>query len=188
MAAAPAAGPSPAAAPTPSGGTSATTAGPSQDQSRLDLGPALAASDPVGLDIPAIGVRANSLVALGLARDGSIEVPTDFAQPGWYSLGPTPGEFGPAVIAGQGLEVGQLAAAMVRRFAQNAATDDWQALRFSIAGTDQPILSGLRYILEAGLHAAIDADLQPGGKAASGHGPMRMRRVAHASHPVHAVF
>ena len=100
VAAAPAAGPSPAAAPTPSGGTSATTAGPSQDQSRLDLGPALAASDPVGLDIPAIGVRANSLVALGLAKDGSIEVPTDFAQPGWYNLGPTPGEFGPAVIAG----------------------------------------------------------------------------------------
>lgn len=100
VAAAPAAGPGPAAAPTPSGGTSATTAGPSQDQSRLDLGPALAASDPVGLDIPAIGVRANSLVALGLAKDGSIEVPTDFAQPGWYNLGPTPGEFGPAVIAG----------------------------------------------------------------------------------------
>ena len=100
VAAAPAAGPGTAAAPTPSGGTSATTAGPSQDQSRLDLGPALAASDPVGLDIPAIGVRANSLVALGLAKDGSIEVPTDFAQPGWYNLGPTPGEFGPAVIAG----------------------------------------------------------------------------------------
>ena len=100
VAAAAAAGPSPAAAPTPSGGTSATTAGPSQDQSRLDLGPALAASDPVGLDIPAIGVHSNDLVALGLAKDGSIEVPTDFAQPGWYKLGPTPGEFGPAVIAG----------------------------------------------------------------------------------------
>lgn len=101
------------------------------------------------------------------------------------------GPFAARIVAhaeSEGLEVGQLAAAMVRRFAQNAATDDWQALRFSIAGTDQPILSGLRYILEAGLHAAIDADLQPGGKAASGHGPMRMRRVAHASHPVHAVF
>ena len=100
VAAAPANGPSPAAAPTPSGGTSGTKAGPSQDQSHLDLGPVLAASDPVGLDIPAIGVHSNDLVALGLAKDGSIEVPTDFAQPGWYKLGPTPGEFGPAVIAG----------------------------------------------------------------------------------------
>ena len=58
------------------------------------------ASDPVGLDIPAIGVHANQLVALGLAKDGNIEVPTDFATAGWYSLGPTPGQFGPAVIAG----------------------------------------------------------------------------------------
>ena len=60
----------------------------------------LPASDPVSLDIPAIGVKSNDLVGLGLAKDGSIEVPTDFGQPGWYTLGPTPGEYGPAVISG----------------------------------------------------------------------------------------
>ena len=101
------------------------------------------------------------------------------------------GPFAARIVAqaqSEGLEVGQLAAAMVRRFAQNAATDDWQSLRFSIVGTDQPILSGLRYILEAGLHAATDADFQPAGKAASGQGPMRMRGVARASHSFHAAF
>ena len=60
----------------------------------------LPASDPVALDIPAIGVKSVDFVGLALAKDGSIEVPTDFAQPGWYTLGPTPGELGPAVISG----------------------------------------------------------------------------------------
>ena len=65
-----------------------------------DFGPILPPSDPVGLDIPAIGVRSKDFVALGLNKDGSIEVPIRFEQPGWYKLGPTPGEFGPAVISG----------------------------------------------------------------------------------------
>ena len=69
-------------------------------QGAPDFGPVLTASDPVGLDIPATGVRSKDLVGLGLAKDGSIEVPSDYAQPGWYTLGPTPGEFGPAVISG----------------------------------------------------------------------------------------
>ncbi len=73
---------------------------PSPDQSQVDLGPVLPASEPVALDIPAIGVHSNSIVGLALAKDGSIEVPTDFGQPGWYRLGPTPGELGPTVISG----------------------------------------------------------------------------------------
>lgn len=56
-------------------------------------------SVPVELQIPAIGVR-TSLVQLGLARDGTLQVPTNFAVAGWYTLGPAPGELGPAVIAG----------------------------------------------------------------------------------------
>lgn len=90
------AGPGPAASSTPTGAKT----GSAHDASSVDFGPVLSASDPVGLDIPAIGVHSNSLVGLGLAKDGSIEVPTDFGQPGWYTPGPTPGQFGPAVIAG----------------------------------------------------------------------------------------
>jgi sortase (surface protein transpeptidase) len=54
----------------------------------------------VRLDIPSIGVHTSRFVDLGQAADGSIEVPTDFAATGFYTLGPTPGQFGPAVLAG----------------------------------------------------------------------------------------
>ena len=37
---------------------------------------------------------------LGLRSDGSIEVPSTGFPAGWYTGGPTPGELGPAVIAG----------------------------------------------------------------------------------------
>ena len=93
-------GSNPTAVSTPSGGISATKPASSPAESPVDLGPVLPGSDPVGLDIPAIGVRSNDLVGLGRAKDGSMEVPTDFGQPGWYTPGPTPGEYGPAVISG----------------------------------------------------------------------------------------
>ena len=54
---------------------------------------------PEFIDIPAIGTT-SSLVQLGLNLDGSLEVPTDFGQAGWFSGGVAPGENGPAVIAG----------------------------------------------------------------------------------------
>ncbi len=60
---------------------------------------AVARSVPVLLRIPAIGV-AVSLSTLGLNPDGTVQVPTDFAQPGWFRLGPTPGQVGSAVILG----------------------------------------------------------------------------------------
>ena len=66
----------------------------------VDLGPILPGSPPVRLDIPSIGVHTSTFVDLGRGRDGSIEVPSDFAAAGFYTLGPTPGQFGPAVIAG----------------------------------------------------------------------------------------
>ena len=37
---------------------------------------------------------------LGLRSDGSLQVPTGGFPAGWYTGGPTPGELGPAVIAG----------------------------------------------------------------------------------------
>lgn len=69
-------------------------------QARVDLGPVLPGSPPVALDIPSIDVHSTKIVGLGLAKDGSLEVPRDAADPGWFTPGPSPGQFGPAVIAG----------------------------------------------------------------------------------------
>lgn len=60
----------------------------------------LTGSRPVGLDIARIGVHSTTVVDLGLQRDGSIEVPEDAQKPGWFAPGPSPGQLGPAVIAG----------------------------------------------------------------------------------------
>ncbi|MFD3425487.1 class F sortase [Nocardia fluminea] len=54
---------------------------------------------PVRLRIPSIGVD-QSIDALGLNPDETVEVPRDFRKPGWYKLGPSPGQPGSAVILG----------------------------------------------------------------------------------------
>jgi sortase (surface protein transpeptidase) len=54
---------------------------------------------PARLVVPAIGVDA-AVIELGVQEDGTMEVPTDFAQTGWFRPGPRPGRVGPAVIAG----------------------------------------------------------------------------------------
>jgi sortase (surface protein transpeptidase) len=61
----------------------------------------LAASKPVRVDIPRIGVHSR-LLSLGLERDGSIATPplSQAQVAGWYDKGPTPGEAGPAVLVG----------------------------------------------------------------------------------------
>ena len=59
----------------------------------------LTRSSPVRLQIGAIGVD-STLMDLGLRADGSLEVPPSGFPAGWYSGGPTPGELGPAIIAG----------------------------------------------------------------------------------------
>ncbi|MFJ3586655.1 class F sortase [Streptomyces sp. NPDC090127] len=58
-------------------------------------------SVPVGLRIPAIEVD-TPLMRLGLAPDGSVEVPPIAADDlaGWYRHSPTPGQVGPSVILG----------------------------------------------------------------------------------------
>lgn len=55
--------------------------------------------EPTRLTIPRIGVD-TGLVRLGLAADGTAEVPTSAAVAGWYIGGPAPGQVGPAVLAG----------------------------------------------------------------------------------------
>jgi len=54
---------------------------------------------PSRVVIPAIGVDAD-VIELGLEANGEMEVPTDYAQTGWFRHGPRPGRVGPAVIAG----------------------------------------------------------------------------------------
>jgi sortase (surface protein transpeptidase) len=74
---------SPAPAPTPAPAQSAV----------------VARSVPVSLRIPAIGVSA-PLTKLGLNADKTVQVPTKYGEPGWFRLGPTPGQVGSAVILG----------------------------------------------------------------------------------------
>ena len=57
-------------------------------------------SAPVRLMIPSIGVDTGPLVDLGVDSHGALEVPRRYEQAGWYSPGPAPGQYGPAVIAG----------------------------------------------------------------------------------------
>jgi len=59
----------------------------------------LARSTPVRVQIASISVD-STLMNLGLRKDGSMEVPSGGFPAGWYNGGPTPGELGPAVIAG----------------------------------------------------------------------------------------
>ncbi|MER6668618.1 class F sortase [Amycolatopsis japonica] len=62
--------------------------------------PQLAPAKPVRLEIPAIGVRTGQIVDLGLAGDGTLQVPHDAITTGWFTGGPAPGEIGPAILAG----------------------------------------------------------------------------------------
>jgi sortase (surface protein transpeptidase) len=54
---------------------------------------------PVTLTIPLIGVR-TTLVTLGLAPGGSMQVPSSTAVAGWYTGSPRPGATGPSIIVG----------------------------------------------------------------------------------------
>lgn len=54
---------------------------------------------PASVSIPAIGL-AEPLIDLGIGADGTMEVPADFADVGWFTGGGMPGGHGPLVIAG----------------------------------------------------------------------------------------
>lgn len=55
--------------------------------------------DPERIIISAIGVDAK-VIDLGLNPDGTLEVPTNYAEAGWWTGGSQPGETGSAVIVG----------------------------------------------------------------------------------------
>jgi sortase (surface protein transpeptidase) len=59
----------------------------------------LPASPPTAVRIPALDVSSD-VMELGLQRDGAMEVPPGAYPVGWYDRSPTPGQLGPAVLAG----------------------------------------------------------------------------------------
>ncbi|MER6087500.1 class F sortase [Streptomyces bluensis] len=80
----------------------ASTPRPSRSsRSSANAAHALGRSVPVRLQIPAIGVD-TPVIRLGLASDGSVQVPPVTAddRAGWYRHSPTPGQVGPSVILG----------------------------------------------------------------------------------------
>lgn len=54
-------------------------------------------SPPARIRIPSLDVDAN-IIDLGLQPDGTMEVPPDAKDAGWYRKSPVPGAVGPAVI------------------------------------------------------------------------------------------
>ncbi|WP_432060311.1 class F sortase [Streptomyces sp. S1] len=62
----------------------------------------LARSLPVRVRMASTGVDTGPVLELGLAADGTVEVPSvaDADRIGWYDKGVTPGETGPAVLIG----------------------------------------------------------------------------------------
>ncbi|MFG1666166.1 class F sortase [Streptomyces sp. Y7] len=81
-------------------------------------GHAMGRSTPVRLRIPAIGVD-TPVMGLGLARDGTVEVPPITAddRAGWYRHSPTPGQVGPSVILGH-VTVGAFGDGVFRRLGE----------------------------------------------------------------------
>ncbi len=87
-----------APAPPPSAVGSSAPAPVAAEASAVVLPP----SDPVTIDIPAIGVQ-STLQYLGVDKDGALEVPAPgprYDDAAWYKYSPTPGAVGPAVISG----------------------------------------------------------------------------------------
>lgn len=56
-------------------------------------------ASPVSLTIPTINVATN-VIKLGLHKDGTVEVPENPDDAGWYSKGAVPGQKGSAVLLG----------------------------------------------------------------------------------------
>lgn len=79
----------------------------------------------------------------------------DIARAALASIG---GEFAARVVAtahDQNLTAGALVAHVVRDFSERAADDEWSRVDSAARGADQPLLSGLRYILDNGLREDI---------------------------------
>ncbi|MDI1464344.1 class F sortase [Catellatospora sp. KI3] len=63
--------------------------------------PVLAPSRPLRIEIPSIKVKAY-VHGVGVAADGAVATPSLLLrnEAGWFQQGPTPGQYGPAIIVG----------------------------------------------------------------------------------------
>jgi len=73
----------------------------SRDVDQSSIARTLSAVDvyPVRVRIPAIDVE-SEIIDLGLNTDGTLEVPKDWEQTGWYTGRSVPGNVGPGVVVG----------------------------------------------------------------------------------------
>jgi len=88
------------AGPAPSSGTPTTTA--TAPPAPTQTPAAKAQPKPVKVTIPSLKIS-SSLLELGLAKDGTIDVPkpgADYDKAAWFTGSPRPGATGPAVIEG----------------------------------------------------------------------------------------
>ncbi|MGW2581080.1 class F sortase [Streptomyces virginiae] len=87
---------SPASAPTPHIGPASAA------PAAVPAATTMPGSEPVRVRIPSAGVDTSPVLGLGLAADGTVEVPSvaDADRIGWYAKGVTPGQTGPAVLIG----------------------------------------------------------------------------------------
>lgn len=90
--------PSSAGTPSPRTSSAADPTSLAAGTTRQDR-PAPDGVEPVRLRIPAIDVDAD-VDDMGLNDDGSIEVPEEFADTGWWSYSPRPGRVGASAILG----------------------------------------------------------------------------------------
>jgi hypothetical protein len=89
-------------APQPSASAAGSTGPGATRRSPAATALALPRSEPVSIDIPAIGVQSR-LLHLGLNPNGTLQVPPLFARPSeaaWYKYSPTPGQIGSSIIEG----------------------------------------------------------------------------------------
>jgi hypothetical protein len=84
----------------PAPGAAVPAAAPAAPAAGVPPPGAASPTAPVELTVPAIGVHAGPLLELGIDKAGALEVPPDAVTAGWFTLAPTPGSPGPAVIAG----------------------------------------------------------------------------------------
>ncbi|MFI0900681.1 class F sortase [Streptomyces sp. NPDC020983] len=90
---------------------------------------AMARSSPKRLKIPSLGVD-TPVVALGLAADGTVQVPPiePHSPAGWYDGSPAPGQTGPAVLLGH-VTVGRYGDGVFRRLDRMRPGDRVQVVR-----------------------------------------------------------
>nr|WP_052442822.1 class F sortase [Streptacidiphilus neutrinimicus] len=105
----------------------------------------MAASAPERLAIPAIGVD-TSLLRLGLAADGTVQVPPIAADApaGWYDGSVTPGERGSSVVLGH-VTVGRYGDGVFLRLGHLAAGDRIEVTRADGTTADFTVTSTHRY-------------------------------------------